>query len=409
MMKKLSSLLFLVIATVIITGSCDKEDPQGGNNEDQINTPTVTTGEVTNIESTTATCSGNVKADGGATVTARGVCWSTAENPTTSDSKTTDGTGKGTYTSNLTELSPNTQYYARAYATNSKGTAYGEQRAFKTQELDICTKVTDVVFRRYLIENYDYNGDGKVTTDEAKMITKIEIAGEGITSFAGIEYIPNLREFVCNFNKVKTLNLSKNIELTTLECNFCELTALDLSENTHLKNLECYSNNLTSLDLSNNVDLTDVSCHGNKIKILDFTKNTKLTSILCSGSNVESVTIKGLSKLERFTCTEGSLATLDLTGCTALTSLTLYDNKLTSLDITPCIKLNHLVCQNNRIVSLDLTNGDFPNCPSYLVPLKCNNMATLKTVYVKTGWRLKYITYDRSTSYIPATTEIIYK
>ncbi|MDD3945453.1 MAG: FISUMP domain-containing protein [Bacteroidales bacterium] len=131
-MKKIWNLLLLVVATVIITGSCDKEDPQGGNNEDQINTPKVTTGEVTNIKSTTAACSGNVKADGGATITARGVCWSTAENPTTSDSKTTDGTGKGTYTSNLTELSPNTQYYARAYATNSKGTAYGEQRAFKT-------------------------------------------------------------------------------------------------------------------------------------------------------------------------------------------------------------------------------------------------------------------------------------
>lgn len=409
MMKKLSSLLFLVIATVIITGSCDKEDPQGGNNEDQINTPTVTTGEVTSISTTTATCSGNVKADGGTTVTARGVCWSTAENPTTSDSKTTDGTGKGTYTSNLKDLSPDTQYYVRAYATNSKGTVYGEQRAFKTLELDICTKVTDVVFKRYLIENYDYNGDGKVTSDEAQMITKIEITGEGITSFAGIEYIPNLREFVCNFNKVKTLNLSKNIELTSLECNFCDLTSLDLSQNLHLKTLECYSNNLTSIDLSNNVELSDVTCHANKITTLDFTKNTKLTSILCSGSYVKSVNINGLSNLKRFNCSESSLVSLDLTGCTALTSLTVYDNKLTSLDITPCTKLNNLVCQKNQIASLDLTNGDFPNCPYYLVPLKCNDMPTLKTVYVKTGWRLKYITYDRSTSYIPSTTEVIYK
>jgi len=98
--------------------------------------PSVTTGDVSNISTTTADCSGNVTADGGAAVTARGVCWSTFENPSTSDSKTTDGTGVGTYTSNITGLSLNTTYYVRAYATNSVGTAYGEQRTFKTQEIN---------------------------------------------------------------------------------------------------------------------------------------------------------------------------------------------------------------------------------------------------------------------------------
>ena len=97
-------------------------------------TPTVTTGEITNITPTTADCSGNVTSEGGSSVTTRGVCWSTSENPTTSDSKTTDGTGVGTYTSNITGLFPNTTYYVRAYATNDKGTAYGQQLSFVTQE-----------------------------------------------------------------------------------------------------------------------------------------------------------------------------------------------------------------------------------------------------------------------------------
>jgi uncharacterized protein (TIGR02145 family) len=94
--------------------------------------PSVSTGSVTNITTTTATCSGNVTSDGKATVSARGVCWSTSENPTVANSKTTNGTGVGTYTSNITGLSPNTTYYVRAYATNSQGTAYGEQRTFRT-------------------------------------------------------------------------------------------------------------------------------------------------------------------------------------------------------------------------------------------------------------------------------------
>jgi len=95
-------------------------------------TPSVTSGDVTNITTTTASCSGNVTSDGGSSVTARGVCWSTSQNPTTSNSKTTNGTGVGTYTSHITGLSPNTTYYVRAYATNSQGTAYGEQRTFRT-------------------------------------------------------------------------------------------------------------------------------------------------------------------------------------------------------------------------------------------------------------------------------------
>ncbi len=105
--------------------------------------PTVITGSITNISTTTATCSGDVTADGGSSVTARGVCWSTSQNPTTANSKTTNGTGLGTYTSNITGLSPNTTYYVRAYATNSEGTAYGEQRSFKTNQGAVGDTFTD--------------------------------------------------------------------------------------------------------------------------------------------------------------------------------------------------------------------------------------------------------------------------
>lgn len=94
--------------------------------------PTVTTNAVTSILETTATSGGNITSDGGASVTAKGVCWSTSANPTTADSKTTDGTGVGSYTSSITGLVGSTTYYVRAYATNSAGTAYGSQRTFIT-------------------------------------------------------------------------------------------------------------------------------------------------------------------------------------------------------------------------------------------------------------------------------------
>ena len=97
-----------------------------------IETPTVVTNEVTNVAYSAATCGGNVTATGGANVTARGVCWSTSQNPTVSDSHTTNGSGTGSFTSNITGLIPNTTYYLRAYATNSVGTSYGAQKMFTT-------------------------------------------------------------------------------------------------------------------------------------------------------------------------------------------------------------------------------------------------------------------------------------
>jgi uncharacterized protein (TIGR02145 family) len=94
--------------------------------------PEVTTRSITAITFSSATGGGEVTSDGGAPVTVRGVCWSTSENPTVSDSHTTDGSGTGTFTSELTELSPLTTYYVRAYATNSAGTSYGDNVSFTT-------------------------------------------------------------------------------------------------------------------------------------------------------------------------------------------------------------------------------------------------------------------------------------
>ncbi len=122
--------LFLMLAA-----GCTKEDIKTENpliNDTAVQLPTLTTTSVSDILQTAATCGGNVIIDGGASVTSRGVCWGTGQTPTMSDSKTTDGAGLGTYTSNITGLTANTTYYARAYATNTKGTAYGAAVSFKT-------------------------------------------------------------------------------------------------------------------------------------------------------------------------------------------------------------------------------------------------------------------------------------
>ncbi len=93
---------------------------------------TVTTAAASVVTGTTATTGGNVTADGGSAVTARGVCYGLTANPTIAGSKTTDGMGTGAFESNLTGLRGLTTYYVRAYATNSVGTTYGPEITFTT-------------------------------------------------------------------------------------------------------------------------------------------------------------------------------------------------------------------------------------------------------------------------------------
>ena len=104
------------------------------------NVPTLSTTAASAITITSVVSGGNFTNDGGATVTERGICWSTTSNPTISDSKTIDSTSTGTFASSLTGLLPNTTYYLRAYATNDAGTGYGNEIFFTTASLQIGTE-----------------------------------------------------------------------------------------------------------------------------------------------------------------------------------------------------------------------------------------------------------------------------
>jgi uncharacterized protein (TIGR02145 family) len=105
--------------------------------------PILTTTALSAITLTTAISGGLITSDGGVSVTARGVCWNTSQNPTTANFKTTDGTGSSSFTSVITCLTPGTTYYLKAYATNSVGTAYGSEMSFTTQQVSGLT-VTDI-------------------------------------------------------------------------------------------------------------------------------------------------------------------------------------------------------------------------------------------------------------------------
>lgn len=127
----------ILISTLSIIAGCKKKDT--------VSQPTLSTAAVTSITLTSATSGGDISSDGNSAVTARGVCWSTLADPTIADSKTSDGTGTGQYSSSITGINPGTLYNVRAYATNSIGTAYGDQVSFTTTAPQLAALTTTAI------------------------------------------------------------------------------------------------------------------------------------------------------------------------------------------------------------------------------------------------------------------------
>lgn len=123
-MNKIINLLSVFCCIAFIAISCEKNPPKF--------IPTITTTVISSITSSSATGGGSITGDGGSVVTSRGVCWSLNHNPNTSDNKTSDGGGIGSFTSTLAGLTENTTYYVRSYATNAIGTSYGNEISFVT-------------------------------------------------------------------------------------------------------------------------------------------------------------------------------------------------------------------------------------------------------------------------------------
>ena len=167
----ISSMLIMCLCFILAI-SCKKKDDNNNNN--LIPTPKVpvlTTAEISNITLTSASGGGNITSQGTSSVTARGICWSTSQNPTTSDNHTIDSSGIGHFISYLSDLITDTQYYVRAYATNSIGTGYGNQVSFKTKKDSSGTLVSIGWLKNW------YNANHPVPVDTLRITSNFIIEG----------------------------------------------------------------------------------------------------------------------------------------------------------------------------------------------------------------------------------------
>lgn len=157
-------ILLLTVPMLLISllMGCEKEDP--------VELASLTTLSVTEITSTSASSGGNITFDGGAEVTIRGVLWNTTPNPTPEDhiGIKAEGTGSGMFTTEVTDLLPNTTYFVRAYAINSIGISYGNEIEFTTEGVNATVETAAITE----ITSGSAAGGGLVTDDGGHEVTE---------------------------------------------------------------------------------------------------------------------------------------------------------------------------------------------------------------------------------------------
>lgn len=193
-------------ARAVLTGTYGWTIIDGG----ESNALAVSTLAPSEITATSATSGGNVFADGGTAVTARGVVWSTSANPTITSNTgiTSNGTGVGAFTSNITGLNENTTYYVRAYATNVNGTEYGVNKEFKSQNT-VSTPTLSAPENINLYPNPFQNSFNITNAQNASQLVITNIIGKVVLTV-------NLSQ---TSNQVIETNLPSGIYLVTIIAN----------------------------------------------------------------------------------------------------------------------------------------------------------------------------------------------
>lgn len=228
----------------------------------------------------------------------------------------------------------------------------------------------DANFKAYLVANFDTDGDGEISYEEALAITMIDVDTDNIESLAGIEHMANLTELNCEGpfvmsgyepeegrGKLKTLDVSKNTKLTKLYCGFNQFSSLDLTSNVLLERLRCAGNDLNNLDVSKNTELTRLTAYNNHLSSIDVSYNTKLEVIDLSNNQIKSIDISKNESLATFNCDDNVLTELDPSNNQKLTNIYCSNNNLSSINVRKNQKLAKLVIIGNSIPQIDLRNN----------------------------------------------------
>ena len=284
-------------------------------------------------------------------------------------------------------LTPASEYSIQAFAANGVNRVLSESVHFKTEEQGTFAIIPDPVFKRLILKDYDKNGDGRLSLEEAERISKLNFCTDSIGSLEGIEYFPNLQNLICNGsdierrtgrltridlrqnnhlryvetdgNNLKEMLLPENYsDIEELHCIYNRLESLNLSGCPKLKLLWCWGNSLTSLNLSANRFLTDLQCAQNNFSEgLDVSSNKELRYLYCNDAYLQAIDVSNNPELLEFGCYNNYIKEIDVSRNTNLRILRCSNNLIASINVSENPELFEFKCEDNYIKTLDLSRN----------------------------------------------------
>ncbi|MCF8364298.1 MAG: hypothetical protein K9H16_00860 [Bacteroidales bacterium] len=326
--------------------------------------PVVATLNVTNITGNSATCGGNITDDGGSSVIARGVCWSTSQNPTISNNHTNDGNGTGQFTSSIAGLSQGINYFVRAYATNSKGTSYGNEVSFtpiQGQSMEyLIVSAYDGVYKvdKYGNSSYFSSGcydieifDNYIYTLTSDYVKKYSINGNLIASIPIASQVDYKIAFVVIPNQGFAFldNQYDKVYFTDFNGNYITEVSMPNANSASLQNVKGIVVN----------DKLIVSENGNN-GIISIDLNNYSTGIFKDFSNLQGwLGAVGYSNGTYYLCQATKIHSFTNNSNPSLIT-TVPNGNLTGISIDGAIAYASINFEN-RVIKLDLNTGTYSN------------------------------------------------
>lgn len=343
----------------------------------------------------------------------------------------------------ISDLLPGMTYEWYAFANSGESEIRSDTKRFATQEIVPEVKgidIPDPYFKRYLLDNFDANGDGILSGMEGLVIRKIDVVTDKISSMRGIEYLKNLdslicrgadvneyddvghpglldsldvsgnrklRYLACDKNMLRSLNISDNPFLEEVLCSYNLLESIDLSAVPRLMLLRMWVNNVGSLDFSNTPLLHTLECGSNPITSIDVSKCPRLGVLNVGDLRIKELDLSGNPKLGWLGIYGTDITTIDLSNNPNLDCLNCQDLSIAELDLSSCVNLYELKCWNCQLEELDVS----------LLPrlkiLECSPMPgttgknLLRKLYVSEDQEIQGVTVNRSAKNVPEDTDIV--
>ena len=255
-------------------------------------------------------------------------------------------------------------------------------------------------FKKFLRKRkLDLNNDSQFSVAELEAITELTLwtrvksdfytfSTDAIADLSDLQYLTNLEYLDIQGvpATLKSIDLSKNTKLRSLNCANTALTAIDLSNNTELEELNMSGTKISSIDLSKNTKLTKLHIGGCvQLKNLDVSALTELTMLNCAYANITELNVANNTQLVALYCSGNQLTELKVSTLAALERLICDDNKLTTLDASANSQLKVLTCTRNKLTSINV--GGLAN----LTRLAVSQNSSLATLSIAGNTSLNFL------------------